>query len=86
VASVAKGAVGALAGTAAVGMAARAAVKKTRRPKVLGVPMPRALKPGKVDLKKVAKELSNVAERVEKTSEGVRAASSQAKRVTKNLS
>jgi hypothetical protein len=58
---------------------------------VLGVPMPRtlkpsALKPGKVDLKKVAKQLSDVAERVEKTSDGVRAASAQAKRVTKSLS
>jgi hypothetical protein len=78
-------------GTAAVGVAARAAVRKARRPKLLGVPMPRQIKPPKVDLKKVdlkkvAKQLGDVAERVEKTSEGVRVASSQAKRVTKNLS
>jgi hypothetical protein len=88
--TVAKAAGGALAGGAALAVAARAAAKTTRRPRVLGVPMPRslkpALKPGKIDVKKVAKQLSNVAERVEKTSEDVRVASAQAKRVAKNLS
>jgi hypothetical protein len=88
--TVAKAAGGALAGGAALAVAARAAVKKTRRPRVLGVPMPRSLKPalkaGKIDVKKVAKQLSNVAERVENTSEDVRVASAQAKRVAKNLS
>jgi hypothetical protein len=47
---------------------------------------PGKLNPGKIDVKKVAKQISNVAERVEKTSEDVRVASAQAKRVTKNLS
>jgi hypothetical protein len=86
VATVAKAAVGALAGSAAVGVAAYAAVKKARRPRVLGMPMPRTVSPGKIDLKKVAKQVGNVAERVEKTSEDVRTASAQAKRVAKNLS
>jgi hypothetical protein len=85
-ANVAKAAGGVLAGGAAVALATRAAVKKTRRPRVLGVPMPRSLKPPSIDMKKVAGQLSNVAERVEKTSEDVRVASGQAKRVTKSLS
>ena len=95
-------AAGALAGTAAVAVAGRAAMKKSRRrPRVLGMTMPRSMKPKidlkkldvtkkldlkKVDPKKVAKQLADVAERVEKTSEEVRVVSGQAKRVTRTLS
>jgi hypothetical protein len=61
-------------------------VKKSRRPRVLGVPIPRGMSPGTIDLKKVAKQLGNVAEHVEKTSEDVHTASSQAKRLAKKLS
>jgi hypothetical protein len=76
-----------LAGTAAVGLAARAAIKRAQRPKFLGVPLPRvSLKPGKMDLKKVVKELGDVAERVENASENVRSASAQTKKMTKKLS
>jgi hypothetical protein len=78
---------------------ATAAVKRTRRPKVLGVPLPRSLKPGNlkpgnldlkqlkdIDLKKVAKQIGKAAEKVESTSEDVRMASQQAKRMSKKLS
>lgn len=85
-ADLAKGAVSALAGSAAVGMAVRAAIKRMQRPTVLGVPMPRSLKPGKLDMKKVVKQLGDVAERVESASDAVRNASAQTKRVTKKLS
>jgi hypothetical protein len=61
-------------------------VKKARRPRVLGVPIPRTMSPGTIDVKKVAKQFGNVAEHVEKTSEDVRTASSQAKRLAKKLS
>jgi uncharacterized protein YoxC len=57
--------------------------------------MPHGIKPGnlhtpkvdlkKVDLKKVAKQVGNVAERVEHVSEDVRVVSAQTKRMTKNL-
>ena len=40
----------------------------------------------RIDLKKVAKQVGDVAERVEHVSEDVRVASAQAKRMTKNLS
>lgn len=86
-ADMAKGAVTALAGSAAVGFAARQAVKRAQRPKVLGVPLPRSLKPSKkLDLKKVVKQLSEAAERVEQASESVRNASAQTKKATKKLS
>ncbi|HYZ27490.1 MAG TPA: hypothetical protein VE570_00425 [Thermoleophilaceae bacterium] len=57
--------------------------------------MPRMTKPGKVDLKKVAKQVDlkkvakqvgDVAERVEQTSDDVRLVSAQAKRVTRRMS
>jgi hypothetical protein len=91
VTTIAKGAVGVVAGTAAVGLAAWAAVKKAQRPRVLGVPLPRGLTDGKINPKKLnvktaAKHVSNLAERVEHTSEDVRATSAQVKRVTKRLS
>jgi hypothetical protein len=80
-----------LAGTAAAGLAARAAVKKAQRPRVLGVTLPRGLNNGKInlkklDVKKTAKQLSNLAERVETASEDVRTTSAQVKRVSKRLS
>jgi aspartate aminotransferase-like enzyme len=96
VATVAKGAAGVAAGAAAIGFAAWTAAKKPRRPKVLGVTLPRGLSDGKinpkkldmkkVDMKKVAKQVSDWAERVEKTSEDVRTTSGQVKRVSKRLS
>jgi hypothetical protein len=82
------------AGAAAVGLAGRAAVKRARRPRVLGVPIPRELVPGnfdakklaRMDVKKVAKQVADVADRLERTSEDVRIASAQAKRIGKKLS
>ncbi|MFL5841970.1 MAG: hypothetical protein ACJ77Z_16095 [Thermoleophilaceae bacterium] len=89
--TIAKGAIGALAGTAAIGLAGRAAVKRARQPRVLGVRVPRGLQPNSLDprhldMKKVAKQVAKVAERVERTSEGVRIASGQAKNVSRKLS
>jgi len=42
--------------------------------------------PGNLNAKKLVKQIGDFAERVEHTSEDVRKASSQAKRVTKELS
>jgi hypothetical protein len=53
---------------------------------VLGLRVPRELTPGNFDLKKVAKQVGDVAERLESTSEDIRVASGQAKRMTKKLS
>jgi hypothetical protein len=50
------------------------------------VRLPRELMPGNLDLKKVANQIGNFAERVEHTSEDVRMASAQAKRMSKKLS
>ena len=66
-------------------------MKKGQRPRVLGLPRPRDLINGKInpkdwDVKKAAKQLSDLAERVEHTSENVRTTSAQVKRVTKRLS
>lgn len=90
-AGIAKGAAAALAGGAVLGIAGRAAVNRARRPRILGMPLPRSIKPGKldprkIDLKNVMKQLGDAAERVEHASEDVRVASAQAKRVTKKLS
>ncbi|HEX4717758.1 MAG TPA: hypothetical protein VH300_04450 [Thermoleophilaceae bacterium] len=90
-ATIAKGAAGIAAGAAAIGLAARAAVKNTQRPHVLGVALPRGLSNGKInpkklDVKKAAKQLGDIAERIEQTSDDVRLASAQVKRVTKRLS
>jgi hypothetical protein len=84
-ATITKAALAALAGGAAVGLG-RAAVNRARRPRVLGVRVPRGLTPGSLDLRKIAKQVESVAERVEHTSEDVRMASAQAKRVSKRLS
>jgi hypothetical protein len=83
--TIARGAIGVVAGAAALGLAAAAAVKHARQPRVLGIRVPRALTPGKFDLKRVAKQIGDIAERVEHTSEDVRVASAQAKRVSKKL-
>jgi hypothetical protein len=50
------------------------------------VRLPRQLSPSNLDLKKVAKQIGNFAERLEHTSEDVRMASAQAKRMSKKLS
>jgi hypothetical protein len=89
--TVAKAALGALVGAAAVGVAGRAAMNRARKPRVLGMELPRSLaprnfKPGNVDVKKVAKAVADVAEKLERGSETVRVASSQAKRAGRNLS
>jgi hypothetical protein len=81
----------AVIGTAALGFAAGTAIKRARQPKVLGIKVPRGLQPkkldlGNVDVKKLAKQVGKIADQVERTSEDVRLASQQAKRVTKKLS
>jgi hypothetical protein len=90
-ATIAKGAIGAAAGTAAIALAGRAAVKRARQPRVLGVRVsrklqPRSLDPRQLDMKKVARQVATVAERVERTSQGVQIASGQAKNVSRMLS
>jgi len=74
------------AATAALGLASRAAIKRARRPRVLGVRLPRELRPGNLDLKTLAKQIGDLAERVEQTSEDVRVASARAKRMSKKFS
>jgi len=90
-ATVAKGALGALAGTAAAGLAGRAAIKRVRQPKLLGIKVPRGLTPHKLaprnmNVKQLAKQVTKLADQLERTSEDVRVASQQTKRVTKKLS
>jgi hypothetical protein len=53
---------------------------------VLGVRLPREVMPNNLDLKKLAKQVGDFAERLEHTSEDVRMASAQAKRMSKKLS
>jgi hypothetical protein len=94
--TIARGTVGALAGAAAVGVAARAALKhRSRGPKVLGVSIPRRLNAGKLDprklaqnadAKKLVKQIGDVAGAVEARSEDVRMLSAQVKRLSKKLS
>ena len=91
---IAKGALGVIVGGAAVGLAGRAAVKRNRRPTVLGVKIPRTMvarniklkMPRGLDVKTIAKQVEHAAERLERTSEDVRLASAQAKRVSQKLS
>jgi hypothetical protein len=73
------------AAVAGVGLAAAAAVKRARRPRVLGVRVPRELSPRTFDVKKMAKRVGDVAERVERVSDDVRVASAQAKRAAKKV-
>jgi hypothetical protein len=89
--TIAKGAVGVLVGTAAAGLAGRAAIKRARQRRVLAsrVPwnlQPRHFDPLQLDVKKVARQVAKVAERVERTSEGVRVASRQAKNMSRKWS
>lgn len=65
-------------GVAALGWAAREMMKTARRPTVLGIKAP--------DLQKLAKQMGDAAERVERTSEDVRNLSHQAKRLSEKLS
>jgi hypothetical protein len=73
------------AAVAGAGLAAAAAVKRARRPRVLGVRVPRELSPRTLDLKKMAKRVGDIAERVERVSDDVRLASAQAKRATRKV-
>jgi hypothetical protein len=78
-----------LVGVAALGWAGREAIKSARRPKVLGVRLPRELSNldlKKLDLHKAAKQVGKLAEQLESTSEDVRMISAQAKRLSKKLS
>ena len=81
-ADAARGAVVALAGAALVVLT----VKNGRKARVLGVHIPREFTPSGFDAKKVARRIERLAERVEKTSDDVRMASAQARRVTQRLS
>jgi hypothetical protein len=91
---VAKAALGVIVGGAAVVLAGRAAVKRNRRPTVLGVKIPRRMAPRSInlkmpsglDVKTIAKQVEHAADRLERTSEDVRLASAQAKRVSQKLS
>jgi hypothetical protein len=57
--TVAKATAGVVAGTAAVGAAGYAAVKRTRQqPKVLGVKVPAGMTPSELDPRKLAKKAS----------------------------
>ena len=77
-----------------MGLAGRAAIKRNRRPTVLGVKIPRAMAPRNIKLqmpsglniKTIAKQVEQAADRLERTSEDVRLASAQAKRVSQKLS
>jgi hypothetical protein len=73
------------AAVAGVGLAAAAAVKRSRRPRVLGIPVPRELSPRTFDVKKMAKRVEDVADRLERVSDDVRLASAQAKRAAKKV-
>ena len=83
-----------IVGGAAVGLAGRAAVKRNRRPTVLGVKIPRRVVPRNVnlnvprglDVKAIATQVEQAADRLERTSEDVRLASAQAKRISQKLS
>jgi hypothetical protein len=81
---VGKAAVGAVAGGAALGLAGRAVIKKAQRPRVLGIPLPKGTR--NLTMKKVAKQISDVAAQLETTSEDVRMVSAQTKKLSKSLS
>jgi hypothetical protein len=78
--AVPKDAIRVLVGVAALGWAGREAIKSRRRPKVLGVQLPREL-----DTHKLAKQVGKVAEQLERTSDDVRMISAQAKRLSDRL-
>jgi hypothetical protein len=84
-----RAALGAVAGGAALGFAGWTAIKRARRPRVLGVPLPRKapkVKAPTVNLKKMAKQIGDVAEQIEQTGDEVRRVSAQAKKVSRALS
>lgn len=78
-----KDAIRALAGLAALGFSGRAIIK-SRRPRVLGVRLPREL--ANLDTRQLAKRLSKLAGQIEHASEDVRLASAQTRRVVDRLS
>jgi hypothetical protein len=87
------GAVGAVVGGAALGVAGRIASHRSK-PKVLGIAIPDELHPQRLDAKKLAsqvnlrdvvRQLGNFAEQVEARSEDVRALSAQAKALTRRM-
>jgi hypothetical protein len=88
--TVGRTALGVVAGGAALGLAGRAAVKRAQRPHVLGIALPRSMRKldvGKqLSVKKVAKQIGNVAEQLEQTGDDVRRVSAQAKKASKALS
>ena len=88
-----------LAGSVAVGAARQAASRRRHRTRVLGVAVPKELKPenlasaidvkklnGKVDFKDVLKRIGDVAEAIEARSDEVHTLSGQAKRLSRKLS
>jgi hypothetical protein len=91
--TIARNAVGALVGGAAVGVAGVLASRRTK-PKVLGIAIPDELNPQRLDVKKLASQLDlkdvirhigNFAEQVEARSEDVRSLSAQAKRLSRRM-
>jgi hypothetical protein len=78
-----KDAIRALVGIAAIGFAGRSVMKSARRPRMLGVRLPREL--ADLDTRQLAKRLSKLAAQVEHASEDVRLASAQTKRVADRL-
>lgn len=93
-ATIVRGAVGALAGGAAIGAATRATRGRERRRVVLGIPIPRELRPRdfdamklakSIDVKDLARQIGNAAEQIEARSEDVRLLSAQAKRLSRKL-
>jgi hypothetical protein len=78
-----KDAIRILAGAAALGFAGRSIMKNSRRPRVLGVRLPRDL--ADLDTKQLAKRLSRLAAQIEHASEDVRIASAQTKRVADRI-
>jgi hypothetical protein len=74
-----------VAGVAALGYAGRELVK-SRRPQVLGMKLPAQLAPRNLDTKKLAKQVSKLADQLERASDDVRIASAQVGRVAKKVS
>jgi hypothetical protein len=96
----AKSALLGLAGSVAIGAATRMAGRKPRRKSVLGIAVPKGLKPehllrdlkpenlvrGRVDHADLLRRIGDAAELIEKRSDEVRLVSSQAKRISRKLS
>jgi hypothetical protein len=91
--TIARNAVGALVGGAAVGVVGRLASRRAK-PKLLGVAIPDELNPQRLDAKKLASQfdlkdvirhIGNFAEQIEARSEDVRSLSAQAKRLSRRM-